>query len=153
MDTTINSMNFQQNITLNDQIQKHLIETAKWAKFLAILGFIGIGLMVLGAFSVLVVGVSFGTLMGNDSFGIVGAVAIALLYLVIALVYFFPCYYLFKTSIGFQNGIRANNQDQLTAGFANLKSHYKFLGIMMIVIISLNILIMVFAVIALSFRL
>jgi hypothetical protein len=45
-----------------DRISKEfLAETAKWATFLAILGFIGIGLMVIAALFMLVIGASTST--------------------------------------------------------------------------------------------
>ncbi|MCD6017432.1 MAG: hypothetical protein K0S53_553 [Bacteroidetes bacterium] len=152
MDVTNNNPAINPSVILTDQIKKHLIETSKWSKFLSILGFIGLGLMVLGAIVILVVGVSFGSYMGGGASGALGASMIALLYLVMAIVYFFPCYYLFKSSTGIQNGIYSNNQELLNSGFESLKSHYKFIGIMMIVILSMYVLIMVFALLALAFR-
>lgn len=152
MDITNTNLEINSSVIFSDQIKKHLIETSKWSKFLSILGFIGLGLMVLGAIAILVVGVSFGSFMGGGASGALGASMIALLYLVMAIIYFFPCYYLFKSSTGIQNGIYSNNQEQLNSGFENLKSHYKFIGIMMIVVLSMYILIMVFAVLALAFR-
>lgn len=152
MDTPNSNPEIHSSVILSDQIKRHLIAISKWSKFLSILGFIGLGLMVLGAIAILVVGVSFGSLIGGGASGALGASMIALLYLVMAVIYFFPCYYLFKSSTGIQNGIYSNNQESFNSGFENLKSHYKFIGIMMIVILSMYVLIMIFGVLALAFR-
>ena len=45
---TISENQENSGISLNEEIKEYLMETAKWAKFLSILGFIGIGLMFLG---------------------------------------------------------------------------------------------------------
>ena len=49
----------------NIYVRKNFKETAKWTKFLAILGFVGIGLMVLGSLVMLFVPSS---LMSNEIF-------------------------------------------------------------------------------------
>ncbi len=154
-------MQNQNNLTLNDQAVDALRVSGKWCMFLAIVGFIGIGLLLIVAvvmFAVMsavpnmaMAGADTGP--GVPAFALFGAMKGLLsgLYVVLAIVYFFPVYYLYKYAKGMKMSIEASNSDLLSEALVNLKSHHKFLGIMTIVMISIYILtfigIMIFAVI------
>ena len=142
------SSNVNNTPMINDQIRNHLLETSKWMKFLSIIGFIGLGLMVIAALVILVAGSSFESLSGAAG----GTFFIALIYLLMAVLYFFPVLYLFKSATGLKNGLIGNNNDQLVSGFENLKSHYKFVGIFMIVILSIYALVFVLGIFAFAMR-
>ncbi|HEX2921280.1 MAG TPA: hypothetical protein VHO50_08965 [Bacteroidales bacterium] len=43
----------ESQITVNTEIKDHLLETAKWGKFLAVVGYIGIGMLILAGMSCL----------------------------------------------------------------------------------------------------
>jgi len=85
-------------LILSDQATGFLRETKKWTYFLAIMGFIGAAFMLLAGvimtivFSVVDV---FANMPDKPDFpfGLLG-----LLYVVLAVVYFFPAYYLYKFS-------------------------------------------------------
>lgn len=62
---------------------------------------------------------------------------IGLIYILFALLYFFPIYYLFNYAKGTKRALESGNSEVLSKALVNLKSHHKFLGIMTIVIISL----------------
>lgn len=124
------------------EINGYLMETAKWGKFLAIVGYVGIGMMILLALFVMVGTSQFGNMIGTE----VPMGAIGLIYIVLAAVYFFPVYYLHQFSIKTKRGLESQDLENLTSGFQNLKSLYKFMGIFMIVILSLYALILLFAV-------
>ena len=53
-----------------------------------------------------------------------------------AIIYFFPILYLYKFSSSIKNGILNSSSDQLDLAFRNLKSHYKFMGILVIVMLA-----------------
>ena len=134
-------------LQLNQTAVQYLKESAKWSLFLAIMGFIGIGFMIIAA-------ISMGTLMssGLGSSPGMGAMAgmggiLSGVYIVMALLYFFPIYYLYKYATDMKNALNSRNNDMLTGALGYLKSHHKFLGVSMIVIISLYILIFVGAII------
>jgi hypothetical protein len=61
-------------------------------------------------------------------------------YIVIAIVYFFPIYYLFKFSEDLKFALEMGHEEQLTSAFRWLKSHYKFIGILLIIFTGLGIL-------------
>ena len=127
------------SMRINEASKSFLLETAKWAKFLSIVGFVFLGLIVLVALIAGTVGAAFGRI-GAMSGGL-----IAVIYILIALLYFFPILYLFKASVALKEGILANDESAVTNGFENLKSHYKFLGIFTIVILSFYVLVLLFA--------
>lgn len=119
---------------LNNLSKEFLRETAKWANFLSILGFILIGLLV-------IIALFAGTLMSTFSNGFGGSgmsgAFVTILYLLMALLYFFPVYYLFKFASNMKKALAIDNEDALTKGFEYLKSHYKFIGIFTIILLSL----------------
>ena len=122
-----------------------LSETAKWAKFLSILGFIMVGLMVIGALSISMM-MSIpggGSLTGGMSTGLLTVV-----YLIMAGVYFFPVYYLFKFSQNLSAAISSGSSDSYEKAFEYQKSQYKFVGIMAIVVLSLYLIIILVAIVS-----
>lgn len=120
-----------------DSIAKgYLLTSAKWGRFLAIVGFVFIGLFVVMAFTA---GSLFATLgamspMGGALQGAAG-VAFTIYFLVIGGIWFFPTWYLFRFST---NAISAltNEGGSLTDAFSNLKSAFKFWGILTIIVLS-----------------
>lgn len=140
------------DLTLNETARGFLKETAKWAHFLSILGYIGIGIIVIFAVFAGSIFSSLGELQevenGMGAFGAMGGTVITVLYLAIAALYFLPIYYLNKFASNMKIALRDNNIDLLTNSFQYLKSHYKFIGIMMVVVFALYALIIVFSIIA-----
>jgi hypothetical protein len=127
---------------ISDEIKSYLIETAKWGKFLAIMGYIGIGFILLIAIGVMGMG------SASQFFPGVGANigALGLIYVAIAALYFFPVYYLHQFSLKIRQGLRSQSPQNIAVGFQNLKSLFKFMGIFTIVILSIYALIIVIAV-------
>ena len=115
-------------VAINSQISDYLKETAKWTNFLSIIGFVMIGLMVIGAFVIIVVGSSFG---GGQ------ATAGGLAYLLIALLYFFPILYMYNFSKKIKIGLNSSIQSDIELAFENLKKMFKYMGVLMIVILSI----------------
>jgi hypothetical protein len=66
----------------------------------------------------------------------------------IAVFYFFPVYFLNKFASNAKLALKDNDAKSLAASFEYLKSHYKFIGIMALIILCLYALIMVFVVIS-----
>ena len=128
-------------LEMNEDIKGLLKETSSWTYFLSILGFVGIALMV-------VFGVFFGAIMSSAALGANNPYEamgfsmgyFGLIYVAMALVYFFPVLYLFNFSRRMKSALSSNNKTDFKQAFANLKSHYKFMGIFTIVIISIYVL-------------
>lgn len=132
---------------LNQTALDYLRESAKWSMFLAILGFVGVGFLALMA----IIMTSVMSAM-PDTPGPFGAVKgiISIFYLVIALIYLFPVYYLYRYASNAKKAIYSKDSALLTDAFGALKSHHKFLGIAAIIIISLYILAAIVMVIGFS---
>lgn len=122
-----------ENLVIDWRSKEFLKETAKWTKFLAILGFVGIGLMVLGSLVMLFAPSS---LMSNGDFPFGGKIFLMLLYLAFAVLYYFPISYLYQFSENTKKAIENNDNNAIRDAFEFLKSHYKFMGILTIILLS-----------------
>ena len=122
-----------ENLVIDWRAKEFLKETAKWTKFLAILGFVGIGLMVLGSLVMLFAPSS---LMSNGDFPFGGKIFMMLLYLAFAVLYYFPISYLYQFSENTKKAIENNDNNAIRDAFEFLKSHYKFMGILTIILLA-----------------
>lgn len=140
------------NSNLQLTSQSFLKETAKWAYFLSIVGFVGIGMLIL-------LSVFMGTIFsklgvfnsGMSPAPMMGVGFITFLYLIIAVLYFFPVYYFFQFSSKAKAAFSRNDNEALTTSFEYLKSHHKFLGILSIVILSIYGVVFLFSIIGFAF--
>ena len=146
----------EQNITPNTfglQVDNgnipYLTEAAKWGKFLGILGFILCALMIIGGlFAGTLFTASFSQLNSDfSSLGSAGSIFITVWLILIALLYFFPSLYLFNFASKMQTAIRNNDQVYLNSSFKNLKSCFKFWGILLIIMLCIYAIGITFAVI------
>lgn len=134
-------------LQLTNEAKDFLKETGKWASFLGILGFIGLAFFVIIALTVLAVGGAMSSAMDSmGAFGGVGTTAIGIIYLLMALLYFFPVLYLYRFGSRIKNAFANNDTAMLTSAIENLKSHYKFVGILAIIMIAFYVLAIVFGV-------
>jgi hypothetical protein len=58
-------------------------------------------------------------------------------YLIFAALWFFPCLYLYRFATQMQQAIQSNEQLKIQQSLRNLKSYFRFVGILFIVILSL----------------
>lgn len=134
-------------LSLDAQSKSYLGETAKWAKFLAIIGFIGCVFLLLGGIVMATNGSEMERAMrqyGGRNSEIENIRTItAIAYIIIAVIYFFPCLYLMRFSSQMTTAISSENQENLTMAFQNLKSTFKFIGIFTIVMIAIYILVII----------
>lgn len=125
---------------LSEQAKKYLLEASKWANFIAIVGFIAIGLLIIMSFSI-------GTILANLPEGSLGGLSprfFSFFYLIAAGVYFIPVFFLFQFGQKTKQALMQNDHNLLTFGLKKLRSHYKFIGILFIVFISLYIFLILF---------
>ncbi|WP_319267699.1 hypothetical protein [uncultured Draconibacterium sp.] len=124
-----------ETLELTEDINQNLHSAGKWSQFLAILGFIGVGFMVLIGITMSIV-MAFIPSTETEIFpfpmGLFG-----LFYILIAGVYFLPVFYLFRFSNSIKKAVALKKQDQLSIAFNNLRAHYKTFGIIMIVFMCL----------------
>ena len=126
-----------------DKVSENYIKsTGKWARVLAILGFIVVGIMVLGSFSMGSILRLYGVSENNPMTGAM-SVGITLFYLMLAAVYFIPILYLFRFSDYAGSAIRLKDEDSLRNAFRYLNAHYRFVGIMALVLIGFYVLMII----------
>ncbi|QEE50732.1 hypothetical protein FUA48_14445 [Flavobacterium alkalisoli] len=124
-------------LQLTNESKDFLREAGKWANFLGILGFVGLGLIVIVAFGVMAMGNAFSSAMGAASpMGGLGGALVGVIYLLMALLYFFPVLYLYRFGSRVKKAFANNDSAMLTSSFESLKSHYKFVGILAIIMLS-----------------
>jgi len=136
----MNFMEEQQSLFdlhLDTYSRESLSETAKWGKFLAVIGFIITGLVVIGAFTA-------GTLLNTlasaypmSSVNNFSSVFFVIYMLFIAAILFVPAYYTYLFSTRMKKALGSNDQELLGKAFANQKVVLKFYGILTIIYLSL----------------
>ncbi len=121
-------------INIPAQSINDLLETGKWTKFLSILGFVFVGFMVIAAFFM---GTILSGIGGEESAMPFPGFMFGILYLFLAGVYFFPILYLFKFSTNIKKALTTNDSKGFNLAISNLKSHYKFIGILTVIMLAL----------------
>ena len=119
---------------VNSGMKADLLSAAKWAKFLCIVGCIGLVLLVIAGILMFAVGSSFG--LAGTPFG----AGMGVLYLIIAAIYVYPIIKGFQFANGIKAACLSNDETQLARGFAGLKSLLKFLGILTVIVVVLYVL-------------
>ena len=118
--------------------RQHLIEAAKWARFLAIIGFVFIALFAVFA----IAGGSYIAKIFNrtNQFNEVGGgfttgmtIGIIIYYLCIALLVFFAYLFLYRFAVNMRMALHGNNQELLNRSFQNLKILYRYWGILTVI--------------------
>ncbi|HYV91697.1 MAG TPA: DUF5362 family protein [Chitinophagales bacterium] len=131
------------HLEIDSEEAAYLKETAGWAKFLAIVGLVFCGLIVVLAFFMNSVLSSIPNLSGTP-FPMQGVgIMFTIIYLLLALLYFFPCYYLLNFATKMKNALLRHDQILLKHSLSNLKSCFKFFGIMTLVVIGFYALILI----------
>ncbi|MDR7371931.1 hypothetical protein [Flavobacterium aquidurense] len=140
-------------LQLDYSAKDFLRETAKWAYFLSILGFVAIAFLVViavfaGTFLAMMGSMVPGMGAAGGSFGLV----FSILYFFIAALYFFPVYYLYKFATNTKAAFRDNDSEALTNSLSYLKSHYKFIGITTLVVLGFYVLLLVLGILGTLLR-
>jgi len=142
LDTDVNSASSEMG--LSTRTRGFLLEAAKWARILAILGFVMVGIMVLFA---LFAGTMFSTLSNvtDSPMPAFPGAMFSLIYIAVAALYFFPILYLYRFAKGIREAFKREDKPSLVYAFQNLKSHYKFIGILAMITIGFYALALIFA--------
>ena len=123
-------------VNFSAHLRDNLYEAARWGKFLAIVGFVFIGLMVLLGLGMGIFMSSMSSQLGPDSgMAMFGSGLMTFFYVLIAVLYFFPTLYLFRFSTDAMAAIQSDSQRKMEQSFANLKSLFKFMGILTIILL------------------
>jgi membrane-anchored glycerophosphoryl diester phosphodiesterase (GDPDase) len=122
-----------------DPVSKSFLhDAARWGKFLAIVGFVIIGIMMISGITVIMLGP--GSFYYDDSNfdtdmypAMMGGLIVMMV--LVGLIYFFPCYYLFRFSDKMKVALASNDQETLNKSFKNLKSLLRYVGILTLIFV------------------
>jgi hypothetical protein len=133
--------------------QNFLGEAAKWGRFLSVMGFIFCGFLAIAAFFMPALYSRLSTFNQLPP-NVVGATAtlITVIYLMLAVLLFFPCFYLNRFSVKMRTALNSVSQENFEESFKNLKSLLKFYGISTIIILSFYALVFIIAMLGLAMR-
>ena len=123
-------------LVLTSESVIYLQKVANWTTFFSVAGFVFIGLMIIAGLVM--------TTFLSAVFAAAGKPYIAymgLIYVAISLIYIMPVIYLYRFSTLAKSAIRNFDSDEIMNALRNLKSHFKYVGIFTIVILSLYFLI------------
>ena len=142
------SASSNRELVLENETILCLLETSRWANVLSIIGFIGLGFL-------LIFGLLVGTVMNNINtpvFSSFSSGLVSAFYLLLAGIYFMPVLYLFRFASRMKFAIREMNQEALNDAFKNMRSLFRFLGMMTIAIVCVYVLILISVIMFSLFR-
>lgn len=122
-----------EQLILSENAIGYLRTTSKWAKFLAILNFIFLGLLFLAALFMIIVGL----FIENKTGGPFPLIFMGLLYLIIIGISIVPALYLFKFAINAEKMVALRDNLKTEIAFRYLMSYYRFMGILTIIILGI----------------
>jgi hypothetical protein len=116
-------------IEIDQKTLNNINATRKWTMFLAIIGFIFLGLFI-------VFGLIAGTFLsafntGETRLGFPESLLL-LLFFLLAAVYFFPVLFLFRFSKHAANAVQNIDKQELLKAFRNLRFYFAYLGVLII---------------------
>jgi hypothetical protein len=115
--------------------KEHLSETAKWARFLAIVGFIALVLITAFGIYTSIVLSRFEDMYGYERRGFNNVLGLgsAITYLLVFLIYVFPVVFMFRFAGKMNQALESHDQGALNVSFQNLKVCFRYLGIVTII--------------------
>lgn len=127
------------SFTIPNDIPPILEKIARWTRYLSILGFVMLSLSAIAVLSMgtLITGMNWYAAGMNDTMYVPGVFSwpYALSALIILIIYFIPLYYLYKFSANLKAALAQKDSFKLEMSFSFLLKHYKFIGIMTILIL------------------
>ncbi|MBN2237700.1 MAG: hypothetical protein JW729_09070 [Bacteroidales bacterium] len=125
-----------ENATLSTTGLNSLYQASRWARFIAIIGFVFIGIIILAG---IIVGPILSALNEDVSSGalIYSKYLFSGIYIVMGILYFFPVYFLFQFSNGFIVAFKNASEEGINLAVDYLRKHFQFIGILLIVTLSL----------------
>jgi hypothetical protein len=129
------------SLTIDPLVKSHLVDTAKWARFLAIAGIILLSLGVL--FTILNVtvlknsGLTRYTYNGVEQEELTAGLkaTVFILMLIIFAIAFFPMWYLLQFANKMKIALYSNDQEALISSFLNIKRYFRYVGVITIIVL------------------
>ena len=116
----------------------YLLKAAKWGKFLAILGFIVSGLLIVGGIAMSFI---LNKVAGSEEMVPLNlpfsTVFLSIIYIIVAGIYLIPVIFLNTFSNNAIKAVNLSSTEKMTTSLRNLKNLFVFIGISTIVILAL----------------
>jgi hypothetical protein len=122
---------------VTEEMVQHLRNTKPWVRFLSILAFVGSGLMIVGAFFMLLAGTV------SREFGAGLGLLMAFFYLLFAVLYIYPSLMLFKYASSIQSLVRDRNPRGMTDALRYQSAFWRFAGILAVVVLCVYALVLI----------
>jgi len=119
-------------IELEYETLKDLDRTRRWTMFLAILGFIGIGVLLIVG---IITGVFLSVFNKGDTASSYPGWLVCIVIIAASAIYFFPLLYMFRFSKFISGVVKTRNTDELKRAFKNLRSYFTYIGILVIALL------------------
>lgn len=123
---------------VSEEAVEHLRKTKPWVRLLAVLGMIGMALMVLGGLAMAVMGGGFFRYMGMAA-----RLGMALVYVVLAFLYLPPVLFLNRYASRIADLVEDRSITSLEAALRAQKSFWKYVGVFTVIIMCLYALVLV----------
>ena len=130
-------------LEIDQDAKTSFLEMARWTKFLAILGFVVLGLIMSIGIIFSIYLPTFAESMGGpsataiSSLGAAGPLLVIAFFLVFAAVEIYPIYALFKFSSSIKKALNTDSKEQFNSAIRHLKHMFKYFGILAIIVLAL----------------
>jgi hypothetical protein len=138
----------QEQLVVTEEIRRYIYETARWTKFLSIVGLVFSLLIALMAFSATAIIEGLSMVTPANPLVQLGTTFLTVYFLCISLMIFYPSFLLFKYANAANTAVLYADQENFTIAMEKMKSVFKFWGIIVIIMLALNALSFVLAIIA-----
>ena len=123
-------------LEFNDKLKGYLRNGATWGKFIAIVGYVGIGFMSVISIAMIVFAPFMNKIQGGQ-LGTISLIAMGAVYIIMAILYYFPVSFLYRYSVRVIKAVNADDQMMLESSFRNLNNLFRFIGVITIIMLSI----------------
>jgi hypothetical protein len=116
--------------------------------FLSVLGFIFLGLLIVAGLAASLFLTTFKSQEANLE---IPESLMIIIFIIIAVIYSFPVFFLFRFSKNIRDALQNLDSGKLSKGFRNLRLYFNYIGVMVIVVLSIYIVLLFFAGASMSF--
>jgi len=113
-------------------MKEYLQQTKPWVRFMSVLGFIAVALMVLCGFAVMIFSASMSSRFGPSG---VPMAFLGFIYLVLGLIYVFPAIFLYRYADGIKKAITVDLVGGMEDALRSQKSFWRYVGIIALIIL------------------
>jgi len=143
-DEILQSQNGTPDLKITPESMMYLSSIATWAKFLAIVGFVVVGLIV-------VIAIFAGVIISSYTYVPVSGMSLTVIYLIIAIIYFFPVLFGYRFATNLRKAITFKDTPKLTESFKNLNYYCLYIGVLTVIGLVLLVVGIIVAVIGAAF--